>query len=262
MFRSFLLVWFSALAAFAQFFEGIQPSSLRPVATFRYTFFAVGYSNETRTPLWSVMEVKNAGEPTLGCMRVNKFAAENRADPPITHKDYANNEGYSRGHMTPNAIVAYVYGCEAATTTFITSNIVSQLQRHNAGVWEALESAIGGKATSSGFVKGLVQKAPAVWIYTGPVFWGKPTEIQKLGPKEIWIPTALWKTVIWKTSDGATKACSWLIPHRDDIPRNAFMTYAVSIKEIEEQTGVDILGDAHQQLSTEVDAQDFLNTIK
>jgi DNA/RNA endonuclease G (NUC1) len=45
-------------------------------------------------------------------------------------------------------VVAYTFGCEAAKTTFITSNIVPQLQKNNAGVWEALESAVGWKAAA------------------------------------------------------------------------------------------------------------------
>lgn len=116
MVRLFAIVWFSFAAVFAQFYKGKPPTTTKPVKTFNYTYYAVGYSDETRTPLWSAMEVKNAGEPTLGCKRVSKFASEPQADPEITHKDYANDEGYSRGHMTPNAIMAYVYGCEAAKT--------------------------------------------------------------------------------------------------------------------------------------------------
>ena len=260
MLRFALALWLSTLSAFAQYYAGHAPATDRSASVFSYAWFSVGYSDETRTPLWSALEIRHAGEPVLGCTRVGRFATEHRADPPIDHKDYANREGYSRGHLTPNAVVAYVHGCEAAATTFITSNIVPQLQKHNAGVWEALESAIGGRATPSGFVPGLVQKAPEVWIYAGPVFWA--AEPRKLGPKGIWIPDALWKTVIWKTADGATRTCSWLIPHRDDIPRGAFMSYVVSIRDIEEKVGVHLLGPGDRSLATEVDDQAFLDTVQ
>lgn len=260
--RALLVAWLTALSAFAQFFEGNEPKSKKPVQTFNYTYFVVGYSNESRTPLWSAMEVKNAGEPILGCKRVNRFSTEKDADPPITHQDYSNSENYSRGHMTPNAVVAYTFGCDAAKASFVTSNIVPQLQKHNAGVWESLEAAVGGKSSSNGFMPGLVQRAPEVWVYTGPVFWGKKSDIQKLGSKEIWIPTAVWKTVIWKTTDGKTKTCSWMIPHRDDIPKNAYMEYVVSIKDIYRKSGVNVLGSTSHDLFTEIDDQDFLEAVE
>jgi DNA/RNA endonuclease G (NUC1) len=252
----------SAFAVFAQFFEGKEPSSKKPVQSFSYTYYVVGYSNESRTLLWSAMEVKNAGDPILGCKRVTRFTTEQDADPQITHKDYNNQQGYSRGHMTPNAVVAYTFGCDAAKATFVTSNIVPQLQKHNAGVWESLEAAVGGRNASNGFVTGLVQKAPEVWVYTGPVFWGKKSDIQRLGEKEIWIPTAIWKTVIWKTADGTAKTCSWMIPHRDDIPKNAYMEYVVSIKDIYRKTGVNILGSTTHPLFAEVGDQAFLDAVE
>ena len=262
MLRTLLLFCLSSLAAFAQYFDGRPPASARPVATFTYTCYSVGYCNETRTPLWSVLEVRHAGTPQLGCKRSSHFASEPRAEPPITHQDYANSAGYSRGHMTPNAVVAYVFGCQAAKATFITANTVPQLQEHNAGVWEALEAAVGGRQSASGFAPGLVQNAPEVWIYTGPVFWGEASAIRKLGDKGIWVPTALWKTVIWKTAEGRTRTCSWLIPHQTGIPRNDYMNYVVSMDEVFQKTGVDLLAGQRTPLFDEIDDQTFLETAK
>jgi len=257
--RALFLFCFSFVCAFAQFFQGQPPTGTRPVKTFNYTYYAVGYSDETRTPLWSAMEVRQAGEPILGCKRAGKFAPEPRAEPQIFHTDYKNSDGYSRGHLTPNAVVAYVHGCEAAKATFVTSNIVPQLQSHNGGVWEALEAAIGGRNSGSGFVPGLVQKVPDVWIYTGPVFWGGVEGVRKLGPKEVWVPSALWKTVIWRNRKGRTRTCSWVIPHREGIPKNSYMDYVVSMKEIEEQAGIRILATDEEGLSGQIDAPGFLD---
>jgi len=257
MIRALLAFWFSFVVVFAQYYQGTPPTTPRPVKTFNYTFYAVGYSDESRTPLWSVMEVQQAGEPILGCKRSGKFAPEPQASLQIFHADYSNQGGYSRGHLTPNAIAAYVFGCEAAKATFITSNIVPQLQGHNAGVWEALESAIGGRNSGSGFRPGLAQRVPEAWIYTGPVFWGGAQAVQKLGPKGIWVPTALWKTVIWRTGDGQTRTCSWLIPHQEGIPKQAFMNFAVSIQEISAQTGIEILKSHEDRLFRAIDAEAF-----
>jgi len=252
------IVWLSAMAIYAQYFRDKQPACTKPVETWSYTYYAVGFSNDTHTPLWSAMETKKVINPNTGCPRISNFASDSRENPKITHNDYSNT-GYSRGHMTPNAIVAYAFGCDANKTTFMTSNIVPQLQDHNGGVWEALESVVGGVNGSGGFKQGLVNRVPEAWIYTGPVFWG--SNIEKTGPKGIWVPTAIWKTVIWKTIDGKTKTCSWMIPHEAGIPKNSYMDYTVSIKDIAAKTGVNILGSTADPLYSEIDIQDFLETI-
>jgi DNA/RNA endonuclease G (NUC1) len=246
----------------AQFFGGTQPTSSHKIERFDYAYFSVGYSNEARAPLWSAMEAQNAHGPILGCRRPAHFATEPRADPPITHKDFANTEGYSRGHMTPSAVMAYTYGCEAASTTFITSNVVPQLQKHNAGVWEGLEAAVGGTASRNGFKEGLVQKAAAVWIYTGPVFWEHPSLEATLGPKQIHIPSAFWKTVLWKDAQGKIRTCSWIIPHEEGIRKKDFMNFVCNIEAIHQRTGINVLGTISSALYKESDWSEFEETIE
>jgi DNA/RNA endonuclease G (NUC1) len=212
------------------------------------------------------MEVADAGEPNLGCQRPARFASESDQSPVIAHADYSSADAdgvhYSRGHMTPNSIVAYTFGCEAAATTFKTSNIVPQLQHHNAGIWEALESAVGGKSKGAkGFSKGLAQNVSHVFIYTGPVFWGRSADIKKISQKEIWVPTAIWKTVIWKDGEGTMKTCSWMIPHETGLKKSSFMEYVVTIKDIYRKTGVNILANAQDPLFTQSDPSEFLEVV-
>jgi DNA/RNA endonuclease G (NUC1) len=263
--RCFLAVFTCLTALQAQFFNSVEPKTRSATKVFRYETYVVGWSDKTHTPLWSAIEVKDAGEPTTGCTRLTHFASDPAESPAITHTDYAaaDEEGvkYSRGHMTPNSIMAYTFGCEAAATTFKTSNIVPQLQNHNAGIWEALESAIGGKSKGkSGFTKGLAQNVSQVFVYTGPVFWGRSTEIKKISSKEIWVPTALWKTVIWKDGEGQVKTCSWMIPHENGLKKSAYMEYVVTIRDIHRKTGVNILPSIQDSLYTQSDPDEFLET--
>jgi len=270
--RSLLLLAFVCTSALAQYFQHHVPASKKPVVELKYPYFAVGYSNESHTPLWSAMEIDHPKDPIVGCSRKNiKFATpkDDAVNPKITHADYSaeDSEGqvYSRGHMTPNSIVAYYFGCEAARTTFITTNIVPQLQKHNAGVWVALEASIAGQNQGDTFQGGLVQRTTHIWVFTGPVFWGPAKAIEKLGEAEIWIPTAIWKTVIWQVEmkDGKPefRTCSWMIPHQANIPRSHFMEYTVSIRDIYKKTGVNVLGEggSASPLYTAVDDQAFLD---
>ena len=152
------------------------------------TFFAVGYSNQTRTPTWTAFEVENPGGPILNCERDDQFEPEPQADPVITHRDYSKT-GYSHSHMVPNAAMAYWKDCEANKATFITSNIALQLQPYNGGVWEALKTAVAGEKTGGDkFNAGLIGRSMHVWVFAGPVFWGRTADIEKVGQKEIWVP--------------------------------------------------------------------------
>jgi DNA/RNA endonuclease G (NUC1) len=180
----------------------------------------------------------------------------------VLHDDYKAIPGataYSRGHMVPNSAMAYWQGCKGNKATFITSNIVPQLQANNAGVWEALESSIAGKKKPGGsFDMGLIGRSKHVWVFAGPVYWGRTVDIEKMGQKEIWVPTSLWKTVIWIDDKGEERTCSWIIPHRSDIPRNAYMEYTVSIHDVYKKTGVNVLPAKTHPLYTRVDAEEFL----
>ena len=94
--------------------------------------------------------------------------------------------------------------------------------------------------------------------FAGPVYWGRTVDIEKISPKEIWVPTALWKTVIWIDDKGEERTCSWIIPHRADIARNAYMEYIVSIQVVYKKTGVNVLPTKTHPLYTRVDAQKFI----
>lgn len=266
MIRIMIAILLGAGFLCAQYFQGHVPSTKKAVDVYEYksedlatTFFVVGYSNRTRTPTWTAFEIENPGPPQLACERAGRFGPEDRADPEITHDDYSSS-GYSRGHMVPNAVMAYWRGCEANKATFITSNIVPQLQSHNGGVWEALESAISGKKAREGkFAQGLIGRSQHVWVFAGPVYWGRTTEIDKISPsKKIWVPTAFWKTVIWTNSEGDFKTCSWLIPHQANIPKKSYMEYTVSIQDVFRKTGVNVLQSKEDPLYTQVDADAFL----
>lgn len=266
MIRVLIAFLLSACFLPAQYFQGHVPSTRKTVDVFEYksedastTFFAVGYSNKSRTPAWTAFEIEEPGPPNLDCERAGRFGPEDRADPVITHGDYQSS-GYSRGHMVPNAAMAYWRGCEGNKATFITSNIVPQLQAHNGGVWEALESAIAGKkGNGRKFAQGLIGRSKHVWVFAGPVFWGRSTDLEKVSPsKQIWFPTAFWKTVIWVNGEGEFNTCSWLIPHRANIPKKSYMEFTVSIQDIYRKTGVNVLSTKTDPLFTRTDADEFI----
>ena len=122
--KTTLLAGFLGCSLRADYYQGRAPICGRPVAVFTYPGFMVGYCNETRTALWTVMAADHAWKPIQGCLRSACLVPELRAEPQILSRDFANHEGLVRGHLTPAAGVAYVYGCRAGRSTNITSNCV------------------------------------------------------------------------------------------------------------------------------------------
>ena len=227
--------------AWAQYYGGLQPTYNKTQKVFKYSssnvYYAVGFSDVTHTSVWSAFTVTATTSPNTTCTRPSSFASEAGASPVITDGDYTGT-GYDRGHMVPNAAMAYWRGCTASTATFITSNLCPQIHGFNAGVWEQLESKVAGINGGSSFTNGLIKKGNTVWVYCGPVFASSDL---KVGTKKIDVPAKFWKTIIWKNSAGAIKTISFMFNHDATIPSANYMSYTTTIRAIQTATGLNLV---------------------
>jgi DNA/RNA endonuclease G (NUC1) len=234
------LVILTALCAFAGdvFYGGVQPRTLEPVTVVAYTAYTVGYSETRKVPLWSVYCVTGPQEdPGPVSRKGMPFFTERATQAQVTTLDYARS-GYSRGHMTPFAAIAYAFGADPSRQTFSMANMVPQLQQHNAGIWSRLEEAVSGRRAGGGFQPGLTGRSAQIWVYTGPVL---APEGATISAKGIAIPTALWKAAIWITREGGTRACAWIVPHVEGLDPQAYMSYATTMARIRDEAGVELL---------------------
>ncbi len=251
------LVLLCSVLAFAGdvFFGGAQPHSREPVTVVAYTAYTVGYSETRKVPLWSVYTVEHtAAEPMEVSRKGFTFFTEKATRAQVATRDYTHS-GYARGHMTPFAAIAYAFGEEASRETFSMANIVPQLQRHNARIWAQLEEAVSGTRTAAGFHPGLTRAAAHIWVYTGPVLDGEGSGTV-ISDKEIAVPTALWKAAIWITPAGETRACAWIIPHEEGLDPKTYMTYATTLKAVEERAGVTLVPEDPGHVMDRCDAKD------
>jgi len=232
---------FSVLASAGEvFFGGSRPHTREALTVVTYTAFTVGYSEQHKVPLWSAYSVIHThDDPKEVSRKYFAFFVEKATQAKINMKDYTHS-GYSRGHMTPFAAIAYAFGPEASRETFSMANIVPQIQQHNAGIWSELEKAVGGVRSATGFHPGLTQKVAHIWVYTGPVL-GREGTGAAIPTKAIAIPTALWKAAIWFTQEGKVRACAWIIPHQAGLDRHSFMDYATTMRAVEHRTGVTLV---------------------
>lgn len=227
--------------AWAQYYNGLQPTYNKTQKVFKYssstTYYAVGWSDVTHTSVWSAFTVAPTTTPTTTCTRPSSFASEAGESPVITDSAYTGT-GYDRGHMVPNAAMAYWRGCTASNATFITSNLCPQIHGFNAGVWEKLESKVAGLNGGTSFTYGLIKKGLTVWVYCGPVFG---TNDLKVGSKAIDVPAKFWKTLIWKDASGVTRTLSFMYNHDATIPSANYMNYTTTIRAIQTATGLTLV---------------------
>jgi endonuclease G, mitochondrial len=154
---------------------------------------------------------------------------------------------YERGHLAQKYLVERV-SAPAAWFTHNVANAVPQRGQFNKGTWLTLECYTGAWAHKYG----------EVWVITGPIFkkgriaWLRSDNKRKAIP--VAIPSALFKIVLKKDSDGKWDALSFVMPQTSRTYKKGPFDPAVwfkSISEIERMSGgafLPALGDGAQPL--------------
>lgn len=199
--------------------------------------FIIGYSQNMRAPLWVAYRLHKVSSLYTE-ERPSNFTSDDAAGVTVRHKDYTNS-GFDRGHMAPNSAIASRFGRKAQLETFKTSNIVAQNSTLNRGTWCNLESRVG---------RGYAQWDEVVWVITGPIFSASPERL----PSKVAIPTAFFKIVISEV-DSELRAMAFIMPQDTPAGRKP-RRYLVSIDDIEETIGFDLLRDLPDELETAIEA--------
>lgn len=242
----------------------------RTLLTVRYSFYASNYDLVRRYPVW-VAHVDRADSVLK--LRGRKGGAWGRADdeflpdenvmlhslqkkiPFVTTATYTNanppelpvgEKGVAkitRGHLASNAEMKSLgdpeEGQRSQKESFSLANVVPQMQRHNAPIWAKLEDnciqwaeSLGGVSVISGPVYMIDPAAP---IPANRLLYTKGED--GVG---IPIPTHLFKVVIG-TIDHHPAAVGFLVPHRSDLTMKELPDYIVSVRKIEEMTGINFM---------------------
>ena len=186
--------------------------------------YSVGYDETLPSPRWSSYRVFPYKDVHLD--RPSTFKPDPRTSAHVTTAEYVRS-GYDRGHLSPNYAISVCYGEEAQKETFLLSNIVPQLHALNAGLWKDMEQRI---------MKRYVERYGTVWVQVGPVFANPPEK--KVG--RIPVPTSFWMVISeYEESAHGLRAIAYLVPHEEKWRDAELTRYVVSIRRIEELTGLD-----------------------
>lgn len=208
-----------------QFFPDARPPVVPASQQLReicFSAFAILHDGQTKTPVFVAERLnRKMLADGQGLRRTDKFYAEARL--PRSERaelDDYRGSGYSRGHMAPAGDMSTP---QAMAQSFSLANMVPQDQTHNAGAWSHIEQDTR---------KYVMRAAGDVYVFTGPVYAGKPRTIGS----GVAVPSYLYKVVY-----DATTHRSWV-----HWQANAAGTKAgppISYDEFVRRTGLNLLPD-------------------
>jgi endonuclease G len=198
-----------------------------------YSGFAVLHSGVSRTPLYSAEHLtRERIEQAAELSRENPFHAEKdrlSADERAELSDYAGSSkidnGYDRGHMSPNKDMPTK---QAQWESFTLANMIPQDSDNNENLWEGIESA----------VRTLVRKEDEAYIVTVPMFLVQPAHYLR----RVMIPSHIAK-VVYLPKRGVASA--YLVENKPG------MDYKViSVADLEQMAGISLLPSVSPQVKT------------
>ncbi len=201
-----------------------EPADRVGLKRLRNRGYSVGFDEALPSPRWSSYRVFPYKDVHLE--RPSTFRSDARTAARVTTSEYVRS-GYDRGHLAPNYAISVCYGEEAQKETFLLSNIVPQLHALNAGLWKDMEQRI---------MKRYVARYGTVWVQVGPVFAKPP--LKQVG--RIPVPSSFWMVISeYDEARHGIRAIAYLVPHEEKWRDAELTRYVVSIRRVEELTGLD-----------------------
>ncbi|MDE7402054.1 MAG: DNA/RNA non-specific endonuclease [Muribaculaceae bacterium] len=214
----------------------VSYSTGSPIVIKDYTGFRVGFNTQNHTPAWVSWEL--LGSETDGAeSRRQNFWQDLEIDGCPTTKDYSNS-GYDRGHLCPAA--DQKWDSQAMTDCFSLANIAPQDHKLNTGAWKTLESK----------ERLWAQRDSSIVIVAGPIYSDNDT--QRIGNAGVRVPSAFFKVMIapWLKEP---RGIGFIYPNM--ISPGNMMNYSMTIREVEQATGLDFFHTLPDALEEEIETK-------
>ena len=215
--KLFLILLLAPTLIIAQQFNYLPNETGNQVVV--HSQYTLSYTETHEQAEWVAYEL-TAVEVRKKCDRTDNF----REDPAVstgsaTLADYKGS-GYDRGHLSP-ASDNKINCPTAMSESFFMSNMSPQIPGFNRGVWRRLETQVRDWAT----------EYKKIYVVSGPVFVDNLGEI---GDSKVTIPGKYYKVIL----DAKRMAgIGFILPNESSSAD--LSTFAISIDEIETQTGLD-----------------------
>lgn len=204
-------------------------------AVVAHTKYTLGYAEKYEQPAWVAYRL--TAEMVTG---KNKRKDNFRPDPKVATgsavpADYRGS-GYDRGHLAP--VADFKADAGWMDETFFMSNMSPQVHEFNAGIWEKLEAA----------TRGWAKRYQSVYVVAGPVLRNGLPTIGK--NNRVAVPEKYYKVIL---DMNQPKAIAFIM--KNEGSQNPLRSFAVSIDEVERQTGLDFFPQLPDDLETKLESQ-------
>jgi endonuclease G len=230
-----LFLSFSVFAQCEDKYSYGEPTSNIEVKKLCRKEYAVLYSNSCKIPL--VVSEKLLGTEIGGTeQRSSSFKVDMEIEEQYraTLDDYAGRKKkkIDIGHMAPAG--DFTQDSVAMAESFLLSNTVPQYERMNRGIWRQLEMR----------VRALAVKYGEVYVITGVL-----VDHEKTIGSGVCVPTHMYKIIV---STKLEQSVGYLIPNVNDLPKSRFKDYTMSVLEIEEKSGFNLLPLINSKIKSEL----------
>ena len=197
------------------------PADIEGDEVINHTGYTLSYNEEYEIANWVAYELTR--EEVLGEEeRGDDFREDKSVSTGSAKLNDYKGSGYDRGHMAPAA--DFKWSAEAMSDTFFLSNMAPQDPSFNRGIWGDLEAAVRTMAYDNG----------SIYVVTGPVLTDGP--YKTIGDSEVAVPNYFYKAIL-DYSEPDIKAIGFVLPNEGS--SKSLSSYAVSINDVEEITGLD-----------------------
>lgn len=207
-----------------------------------YRNYSFGWSQKDLVALWMAYPLCSM-YTNKTVSRTDAWAYDPLLGPEYSSAPFGGYGGsYARGHQVPSADRLCSYN--ANVQTFYGSNMTPQLNAHNEGIWQTLESK----------VRTLANTSDTTYVVTGCVVDGSTTFTQDSDGKKMTVPVAYYKVLLRysKSSTISTwAAMAFYTEHKSYSGSTSLRSLAMPVDELEEMLGMDFFVNLPAKLGEE-----------
>lgn len=202
-----------------------------------YTGFTLNFNKDNHTANYVAWELLKS--ETSGSVNRNDYNywVDNSIEGCLSTDFAYSTYSYERGHLCPAA--DQKWSTSAMSDCMVMANMSPQLRSLNSGLWGTLENNERTWAKRDG----------ALWIIAGPLYYD--VDDLYIGKAKARVPSAYFKAFLYIDTD-SPRAIAFILQNGSN-PGN-LSDYAMSIDDLEEETGFDFFSALPDEIENAVEA--------
>ncbi|SMD37878.1 DNA/RNA non-specific endonuclease [Reichenbachiella faecimaris] len=200
-----------------------------------HEFYTLKYNEKTEQADWVAYTLKKVNLDNAKFKRTDNF----REDPDVKTKSAAladyKGSGYEPGFFAP--FEDFAWSKNGVSECFFMSNIAPHELGFNQGIWKDLEKKVRQWAVNN----------KEIFVVTGPIHNGKS---EKIGKNKVVVPSHYFKVILEMTGK-EIKGIGFVFDNKKT--SKSLESYAMSIDQVEEKTGLDFFPGIPDQLEKRIE---------